>query len=168
MDENGEENDPFNEPMHRSKRSRELMTEDLFWDCVDCECPFGSDEGWEAYYAYQEWRNENPRSKISAYMDEVMFGQSKGYNESLTSDAAMTQSTKTPKKAFLGSEYAPDVLDVTVIAICLGQLIDEGKIASSIKTFGEVAIKRQSHKLRNPSPYRLEILEACLRVFQNA
>ena len=168
MNENGEEHDPFNEPMHRSKRSRELMTEDFFWDCVDSECPFGSDDGREAYYAYQEWRNENPRSKISAYMDEVMFGQSKGYNESLTSDAAMTQSTKTPKKTFLGNEYAPDVLDVTVIAICLGQLIDEGKIASSIKKFGEIAIKRQSHKLRKPSSHRLEILEACSRVLQNA
>jgi len=168
MDENGEEHDPFNEPKHRSKRSRELMTEDFFWNCVDCECPFGSEDGREAYYSYLEWRNEYPRSKISVYMNEIMFGQSKGYNESLTTDTAMTQSVKTPKKAFLGNEYAPDVLDVAVIAICLGQLIDEGKIASSIKKFGEVAIKRQSHKLRKPSQNRLEVLEACSRVFQTA
>jgi uncharacterized protein YfeS len=168
MGENGEEHDPFNEPKHRSKRSRELMTEDFFWNCVDCECPFGSEDGREAYYSYLEWRNEYPRSKISVYMNEIMYGQSKGYNESLTTDDAIAQSLKTPKKAFLANEYDPDALDVTVIAICLGQLIDEGKIASSIKKFGEIAIKRQSHKLRKPSPYRLEILEACSRVFQNA
>lgn len=144
------------------------MTEDFFWNCVDRECPFGSEDGRRAYDSYYEWRNENPRSKISVHMNEILLGQSKGYNESLTSDAAMTQSVKTPKKAFLGNEFPPDVLDVTVIAICLGQLIDEGKIASSIKKFGEVAIKRQSHKLRKPSKYRLQILEACTRVFQNA
>lgn len=168
MHDNSEEHDPFHEPMHRSKRARELMAEDFFWDRADHECPFGSEAGRDAYYSYHEWRNENPRSKISVYMNEIMLGQSKGYNESLTSDAAIMQTLKTPKKAFLGNEYAPDVLDITVIAICLGQLIDEGKIATSIKSFGEVAIKRQSHKLRQPSQHRLEILEACSRVFQKA
>ncbi|XZE21314.1 molybdate metabolism regulator [Pirellulaceae bacterium SH449] len=163
-----EEHDPFNEPKQRSRRSSALMKEDFFWDCVDEDAPFGSDEGWEAYYSFRDWRSENPKAKVSEFFDAVMYERSAEYNEMLTTDDAIIQSVKSPKKAFLGKEYDPGVLDVSVIAICLGQLIDEGKIDSSIKPFARVAISRQSHKAFRPSKHRLKILQACARVIQEA
>jgi len=166
MNKNSEEHDPFNEPRQRSKRSRELMKEDFFWDCVDEESPFGSDEGWEAYYSYRDWRKENPKGTPIEYMDDVMLGQSNDYNTSLTNDEVIIQSAKSPRKAFLGDKYDPSVLDVTVLAICLGQLIDEGKINTSLKKFGEIAVVRQRHKALRPSKHRLSILDACLRVLR--
>jgi uncharacterized protein YfeS len=163
-----EEHDPFNEPKQRSKRSREMMKEDFFWDCVDEDAPFGSDEGWEAYYSFRDWRSENPKAKLAEFLDEVMLERSAEYNEKLTTDDAIVQSVKYPKKAFLGKEYDPGVLDVSVIAICLGQLIDEGKIDPAIKQFARVAIARQSHKAFQPSKHRLKVLQACARVIQEA
>lgn len=163
-----EEHDPFNEPKQRSKRSCALMKEDFFWDCVDEDAPFGSDEGWEAYYSFRDWRSENPTAEVSEFFDAVMCERSAEYNETLTTDDAIIQSVKSPKKAFLVKEYDPGVLDVSVIAICLGQLIDEGKIDPSIKKFANVAITRQSHKAFRPSKHRLTVLNACSRVIREA
>ena len=53
------EHDPFNEPETAHPRARELMSEAFLWDCVDEEAPFGSDEGFDAYYEFREWRQHN-------------------------------------------------------------------------------------------------------------
>lgn len=44
------DHDPFNEPETAHPRARELMWEPIFWDCADEAAPFGSDEGFDAYY----------------------------------------------------------------------------------------------------------------------
>lgn len=163
-----EDHDPFNEPTQRSSQSRKLMKEEFFWDCVDEESPFGSDEGWEAYYSFRDWRDENPTAMAVDYLDEVMLGRSEEYNDDLTDDDVIRQSVKKPKKAFLGAEYDPRVLDESVIAICLGQLIDEGTIDQSLKRFAIVAIERQRHEAFEPSAHRLSILDACERVIRDA
>jgi len=163
-----DDHDPFNESTHRSNQSGKLMKEEFFWNCVDEECPFGSDEGWEAYYSYRDWRSENPKNRIVDYMDEIMLERSDEYNDDLTADDVILQSVNKPQTAFLGDEYDPQVLDETVIAICLGQLIDEGKIDLSLRPFARVAIERQRHKAFNPSRHRLDILRACARVIHDA
>ena len=168
MNLTSEDHDPFNEPKQRSKRSRELMKEDFFWDCVDEEAPFGSDEGWDAYYSFRDWRSENPSVDVAEFFDSMMLGRSSEYNLDLISDEVILRSIKSPRKAFLGSEYDPDDLDVSVIATCLGQLMDEGKIDRTIKAFASVAIGRQSHRLLEPSKDRLKVLKACSRVIHDA
>lgn len=164
MNSDSEDHDPFNEPTQRSKRSVALMKEDFFWDCTEEESPFGSDEGWEAYYSFRDWRSENPKTSVVYFLDEIMYGRSAEYNLELTTDDAITVAIKFPKKAFLGKEYTPEDLDMTVLATVLGQLIDEGKIEKTLKPFALVAIARLSHKSSNPTRHRLKVLKACSRV----
>ena len=163
-----DEHDPFNNPRQRSKRSCELMTEEYFWDCVDEDSPFGSDEGWDAYYEFRDWRRENPKARIRTYINTIMLGRASGYNKTLTSDDAIIESVRNPRKSFLGNEFDKGVLDVTIIAICLTQLIDEGHIEPAIKSFAEIAIARQRHKAFRPSKNRLKILNEIERVLREA
>jgi len=59
------EHDPFNDPDSAHPRARELMTEEIFWDCADEAGPFGSDEGSTAYYEWRDWRKDNPEAPIT-------------------------------------------------------------------------------------------------------
>ena len=43
-----EDSDPFSAPETAHPRALDLMQEKFFWDCVDEEAPFGSDEGHDA------------------------------------------------------------------------------------------------------------------------
>lgn len=61
MSDDDTDHDPFNEPETAHPRARELMDEEFFWDCVDEEAPFGSDEGHDAYFEFRRWRERNKK-----------------------------------------------------------------------------------------------------------
>lgn len=160
------DHDPFNEPESAHPRARQLMREPLFWDCVDEAAPFGSDEGSDAYYAWRDWRDENPGVPLTECLNWILCGNLDAYNESLASDEQIEEDLANPDVAFLGDHYDMFTLDTTIIATGLGQLMDEGAIDAAAKPYLRVAIRRQRH--RKVKHYSEETLDAISRVVSEA
>jgi uncharacterized protein YfeS len=158
------DHDPFNEPETTHPRAQELMHEDYFRDCVDEDAPFGSDEGWEAYYAWRDWREENPEDSIVNCLDWICCGRLQEYNSNLTEESQIREDAENPEAAFLADSNDVFTLDAAIIATCLGQLMDEGLIEFSAKPFLNVAIARQSDSLICTGPSRKAILDGIQRV----
>src|SRR5688572_14924757 len=110
------DHDPFNEPERAHARARELMPEEVLWDCADEEAPFGSDEGHDAYYEFREWRERNPNGPLTDCLSWIMVDRLAEYDETLCSDARVQRDIAEPSEAFLAEHYDPFTLDATVIA----------------------------------------------------
>ena len=166
-DDDTTEHDPFNDPEVAHMRARELMVEPLFWDCADEGTPFGSDEGWTAYYEWRRWRQENGSAPLTACFDWILGGRLNEYTNGLTQDAQIEIDLANPSAAVHGDYGDMWTLDTTIIASGLGQLMDEGVIDAEAKPFLRVAIDRQ----RNPraaSTYDSSTLDAIRRVVDAA
>jgi uncharacterized protein YfeS len=169
MKDGDTDHDPFNEPETAHPRARELMTEEFFWDCVDEEAPFGSDEGSDAYYEFRGWRQRNKTNKLTECFSWVMEGEKlTNYNDDLCSDEAIERDLQNPDDAFLADAYDMFTLDTTIIATGLGQLLDEGRIDADAKPYLRVAIKRQLHPKVVTSKHRKKVLLAVQRVVDAA
>ena len=162
------DHDPFNEPETAHPRARELMTEEFFWDCVDEEAPFGSDEGSDAYYEFRDWRQRNRKKNLTACLSWIMEGKLKKYTQDLCSDETIERDLEDPDEAFLADSYDMFTLDATVIATALGQLLDEGRIDAEAKPYVRVAVKRQLHPKVVTSEHRRNVLLAVQRVVDAA
>jgi uncharacterized protein YfeS len=162
------DHDPFNEPQTAHARARELMTEEFFWDCADEECPFGSDEGHDAYYEFRDWRAQHPSAPLVACFDWIMQGELAGYTVDLASDGRVEADVESPEAGFLADSYDMFTLDATVISTGLGQLLDEGRIDPEAKYHLRVAIARQMNPRVLTSNRRREILSAVARVVDAA
>ena len=163
------DHDPFNESETAHPRARELMTEEVLWDCVDEEAPFGSDEGHDAYYEFRSWREQNKEANLTACLAWIMQnGNLQEYNETLCSDAIIVRDLESPDESFLADDYDMFTLDTTVIATALGQLLDEGRIDADAKSYVRVAIKRQLHPKVVTSKHRKKILLAIQHVVNAA
>lgn len=137
------EHDPFNEPESAHPRARELMREPVFWDCADEGAPFGSDEGFDAYYEWRAWRTEHPQAPLTECLNWICDGRLAAYNHSLSTPEAVARDLAHPDQALLADHFDIYTLDTTIIATGLGQLMDEGKIDATAKPYLKVAIARQ-------------------------
>lgn len=162
------DHDPFNEPEQAHPTARALMPEEFLWDCADEDAPFGSDEGWEAYYEWRRWRADNPDNEAKDCIAWIVSDRLDEYNESLHSDAQIERDLESPDDAFMAEGFDIFTLDTTIIATGLGQLIDEGKIDASAKPYLMVAVSRQLHPRLCGSDERRVILEATRRVINSA
>jgi uncharacterized protein YfeS len=162
------DSDPFDDPAAAHPRARQLMTEDFFWDCVDEEAPFGSDEGHDAYYEFKSWRAENRTDNLLECMSWIMDGKLNDYADGLYADSTIERDLANPSGALLAEHYDMFTLDATVIATALGQLLDEGRIDPEAKPYVRVAIKRQMNPKVVTSQHRKNILLATLRVVDAA
>ncbi|MCA9006507.1 MAG: hypothetical protein KDA70_14645 [Planctomycetaceae bacterium] len=163
-----DDHDPFNEPETVSARARELMPEEFFWDCADESAPFGSDEGFDAYYEWRDWREEHPTRNLCECLSWILEGREADYNPSLYTDEQIQQDLDDPGEAFLAESYDIFTLDTTIIASGLGQLLDEGRIDAEAKPLLMVAVRRQLHPLICFDVHRKTIMEAIERVIQAA
>ena len=125
-------------------RSKELIKEDFFWNCIDELAPFGSDEGDTALADFRNWRKKNPSSPtlecLKWVIESVGEMEIEDYNSEIVS--------KTKIKSQLEDEDFDDLqyiytLDTSVIATGFGQLIDEGIIEAENKKIMLLAIDRQ-------------------------
>jgi uncharacterized protein YfeS len=160
------EHDPFNKPETAHPRARELMREPIFWDCLDEAAPFGSDEGWDAYYEWRSWREEHPGSPLTDCFAWILDGNLDAYNDALVTDAQIEKDAANPADALLADQYDMFTLDTTIIATGLGQLLDEGRIDAAAKPFLHVAIRRQRHP--QAGHYDSATLDAIERVVDEA
>ncbi|WP_035601048.1 molybdate metabolism regulator [Haloferula sp. BvORR071] len=162
------DHDPFNQPEIAHPRSRDLMAEELFWDCADEDAPFGSDEGWTAYYEWRQWREDNPGSSLVDCFSWILNDRLDEYNDSLSSDERIAADLESPDDAFLSEAFDIFTLDTTIIGTALGQLLDEGMIDVTAKPYVQVAIARQLNPRICESDARREILLAVKRVIEKA
>jgi len=125
------------------ERARELVPEEFFWSCVDELAPFGSDEGDMALAEFRRWKKEYPTSPIYECLKWTIecVGEIKitAYNEKML-DRNLIKS-QIEDDAFDDSQYI-STLDVSVIAVGFGQLVDSGKIDKDNKPLIQLAIDR--------------------------
>lgn len=162
------DHDPFNEPETAHARARDLMTETFFWDCTNEDAPFGSDEGWDAYYEWRQWREDHPGSPLIDCFSWILDGRLGEYNASICADEQIAADLQSPDDAFMSEAYDIFTLDTTMIGTALGQLIDEGMIDASAKPYVQVAINRQLNPRVCESDDRRQILMAVQRVVESA
>ena len=137
-----DEHDPWNDPSLRHPRAAALMQDEALWSCANELAPFGSDEGDESYWAYRDWRAENPECNLVDFLSLILKGREAEYNASLTEDAVIGDSDESA----VGFGYSDAfILDATIIATVLAQLVDEGRIDAEAKPLARVAIARQCH-----------------------
>ena len=162
------DHDPFNEPEAAHPRSRTLMHEDFFWDCTNEDAPFGSDEGWTAYYEWRKWREDNPTSPLVECFSWILDDRLGEYNNSICADDRVTADLQDPDNAFMSEAFDIFTLDTTIIGTALGQLLDEGEIDASAKPYVHVAISRQLNPQICKDEDRRKILVAVKRVVEAA
>jgi uncharacterized protein YfeS len=160
--------DPFNNQGQAHKKARELMDEGFFWNCADEYAPFGSDEGWEAYYEWRRWRAAYAVENLCSCFNWILDGNIEKFNDSLIKDEVIERDIANPDGALLAEHFDVFTLDTTIIATALGQLIDEGKIDNEAKPFVNVAISRQLHPKICLDERRQLILNAIKRVVELA
>jgi uncharacterized protein YfeS len=160
--------DPFDEPELAHPRARELLVEEFFWDCADEVAPFGSDEGHDAYFEFRRWRREHPAAPLTACFSWILEGRLDEYSPELHSDSRVAADLADPDGAFLASSYDMFMLDATIIATAFAQLIDEGRIDADAKKYVRVALMRQLHPDVVTGETRRRILQAALRVLDQA
>lgn len=157
------DHDPFNDPTLAHSRAQDLMPEEFLWDCSNDWAPFGSDEGWTAYYEWRRWREENPSRPVVDCFSWILDGRIGEYNESMYSDERIAADLENPDGAFMAEAFDIFTLDATIIATGLGQLVDEGRIDDTAKPFINVAIGRQLNPRICSDDDRSTILNAVKR-----
>ncbi len=108
------------DPDFAHPRAVELMPEPYFWDPCDDFAPIGSDEGFEAYSKFYEWRIKNSNQPIYPYLQGIIDRNENFYTEDMCSDeeiALMIQNSEDEEM------YE---LDRAIIAVCFTQIIEEG------------------------------------------
>lgn len=141
-----------------------LMVEDFFWDPSDEAAPFGSDEGYESYYSWKEWRQSNPTSPLTDCFKWILGSDYGAYNADLASDAQVAKDVANPNEALFSDGWDMFTLDVTIMATALSQLLDEGQIDHDAKPFVLVATKRQASPMLDQVIFPKEVLTATERV----
>ena len=160
--------DPFDNRDSAHPRARELMKEEFFWDCVDEDAPFGSDDGATSFDEWRSWRQRNPKVPLTECFNWILSGQLDNYNQQLCSDEQIARDLDRPGSALLADAFDMFTLDTTIISTALSQLIDEGAIDADAKPYVEVAITRQAHKRVVTSVERLKILQGIATVVREA
>lgn len=159
-----EAEDALSNPELAHPRARELMSEPFFWDIGDDSAPFGSDEGWEAYQEFHDWRADNPRAPVTACLRWIQATLLETYTEEILEEAQIERELTRDERTRRYAEYDAFTLDATIIATVLGQLIDEGRIDEQVKPYARLAVRRQLHPKMLFDEQRKTILLAVLRV----
>ena len=116
-------------------KAAQLMKEDWYWSESDDLSPFGNDEGWDAFYAFKDWREKNKNIEPALFLGELerTWGVSFSHKD-ITSAAELKEAEK--KNQFLHT------MDAGIIAVALGQFVLEGRISGRLKDLGIKAANR--------------------------
>ena len=142
-------------------RAVSLMVEDFLWNTFADDTPFGSDEGYEGYYSWREWRSSNPDANLINAVSWILDDDRQAYLNLAKED--------NPQKAFGNSSFIAGwdlwTLNITIISTALSQLLDEGTIDDEAKpyVYTATAIER-SPRIENSGFMPAEVLDAIDRV----
>jgi len=118
-----------------------LANQEFFWDPSDELAPFGSDEGYEAFNFYCNWRLRNSDLRITLCIEELFKGRVNTYfsHRLFTLDYL---SDKIPSDQSVDWDFFYG-FDTSVIATGFGQFIKEGKIDSEYSVIMKNVLYRQ-------------------------
>ncbi len=119
-------------------KALEVLADEVFWDQSNEFAPFGSDEGCNAFYAFQSWLEAHPAGEAMAYLQERTIYQGVSPVYVLLEDVTGLEEDR---KYSLIEDF-----DWEAIAICFAQFILKGYISAQAKQIGITAIKRQMSK----------------------
>jgi uncharacterized protein YfeS len=108
------------DPDFAHPRAVALMPEPYFWDPDDDFAPLGSDEGFEAYSKFYQWRVKNKSSSILPYLQSIVMRNENFYTEFMCDDDEIALAIEN------GEDEEMYELDRAIIAVCFTQIIEEG------------------------------------------
>lgn len=128
---------------HAHKNALQWLQDDFYWSENDPTCPFGSFEGGKALEGYQKWRTANPNGVITEYISDFLQKIAKidlkDYNETLLDRDEIESQIQNRKYDDYRNIFS---VDVSLIAIGLGQLLVDGKIDAAVYPILYVAMER--------------------------
>ncbi len=115
-----------------------LMPEPYFWDPDDDFAPLGSDEGFEAYQKFYQWRIHNRANSIYPYLLSIVMRNENFYTEFMCDDdeIALTIANAEDEEMY--------ELDRAIIAVCFTQIIEEGVLDEAAFPLLQKTIYRQA------------------------
>ncbi|MEY4925765.1 MAG: hypothetical protein RI894_201 [Bacteroidota bacterium] len=116
----------------------ELMPEPYFWNPDDDFSPLGSDEGFEAYAKFYEWRMKNRLEPILPYLQGIVSRNEEFYTEDMCSDAEIALMIENSEDEEMYE------LDRAIIAVCFTQIIEEGALDKTAFPLLQRVIFRQA------------------------
>jgi len=126
------------------ERAIELIPEEFFWDCTDELGPFGSDEGDMALSEFRDWKKDNPNEEsyecLKWTIEDVAEINISEYNEKILDKTLINNRIEDDS---FDDQFYFYTVDISVIAVGFGQLVDEGKIDLKNKPLIQLAIDRQ-------------------------
>jgi hypothetical protein len=127
--------------------ARKLMTDAsaILWE-IDVG-PLGSDPGHDAYVEFTSWRDEHPDAELDACMEWIESSFGATYEPGVAGEEAIADLLARDDDDEIDFHQDVYVLDETVIATALGQLLHEGRIDESGRPTIRLAIQRQLHPL---------------------
>lgn len=124
-------------PKTSHPRFTEHFTEELYYDCVDEEAPFGSDEGSDTLDSFEETIRKNPKLNFldyPKYLIEHDWGMEYIPVESLDPEVV--------KKLASKKEMDMTQSDMVTYATAFGQIKITGRLSPKLQEQGVKAIKR--------------------------
>lgn len=116
-------------------KALEILNDAIFWDGSNEFAPFGSDEGSDAFYIFQDWLKDHPEGEAWEYLQGMAISQKIPLIYLEQEDISELESGL---KYILIEEF-----DWEVIAICFAQFILKGYISAQAKQIGVNVINRQ-------------------------
>jgi len=121
--------------------AQRLMKDEFFYDITDQLSPFGDDDSWETFMAFQEWLQTNSnRNKMEFIHQQISYWDYPPFDLNTTDFDVINRYLQTSplhNRFLYGTDEA-------IIATAFGQLYLEGLIDLNIRNLAITAIKRQT------------------------
>ncbi len=116
------------------------MQEDFYYSSIEETAPFGSDDGWETFYAFKEWLQFNDkRNKIDFIKEQIEYW---GYPTFNLQSTAISELEEFLIRSELGSRFMLGI-DQAIIATAFGQLYLQGFMDLNLRSLATTAVRRQ-------------------------
>ena len=121
------------------------FTDDLYYDCVDEEAPFGSDAGSDLLASLEdEYRNNGASRNIL----EWLFAEFDGYGFKFASSEVASMTAPEELAAVdAEDEFIIDELDSSIIAAAFGQVKISGLLTNDLNELAQIALQRRRNRL---------------------
>jgi uncharacterized protein YfeS len=113
-------------------KAKKLLKEEFYWSPIEETAPFGSDDGFDAFYGFRDWRQNNRNSSTIVYLKELIdrWGFPPfDWNEMDTKKIEQYISTKTKMEDTVLEKMMPVLLEQNKsMSASSGTQIDEAKL----------------------------------------
>lgn len=125
------------------KNALKWLRDEFYWSENDPTGPFGSFEGMRAFEGFEKWRASHQEAPIVPYIGDFLHKTANlslsDYNNTLVDRDSMEAQIQNRKFDDYRNIFS---VDVSIIAIVLGQFVLEGKIDKDLYPILYVAIER--------------------------